>query len=182
MNEISTRCLMYPKKGSTIGAITAWFTQAIQALSDVIAKANQNFLVYCLIDILKMLQEHMRCSHVAGLEAIMIACDASIFHNVPADILKISAHIVKKWCTSFGLPYVTKVSHARLEVKFFDYTLTFLNRCYLLIVVIWCRKRMMAEVRVRLLRLMVVEVDRFCKKLLRLCRTLLIVKKVTSPK
>jgi uncharacterized ubiquitin-like protein YukD len=59
MNEIGVRCLPYPSKGSTIGAFTAWFTQEIQALPDAIAKANKNFLVYCLIGALKMLQEHM---------------------------------------------------------------------------------------------------------------------------
>jgi hypothetical protein len=57
MNEIGVRCLSYPKKGSTISAIMAWFTQEIQALSDAIAKANKNFLVYCLVGVLKMLQE-----------------------------------------------------------------------------------------------------------------------------
>jgi hypothetical protein len=64
MNDIGVRCLPYSKKGSTIGEITAWFTNEIQALLNAIAKANKNFLVYCLIGVLKMLQEHARCSHV----------------------------------------------------------------------------------------------------------------------
>jgi hypothetical protein len=164
MNEIGVRCMLYPEKGSTIGVITAWFTQEIQALLDAIAKANKNFLVYCLIGILKMLQEHTQCSHVARVEGIMSAYDAFIFDNVPADILKISARIVKKWWTSYGLPYVTEVSHFRAEVRFFDSVLAFLIWCCLLTVVIWCRKKMMAEMKLRLLWLMVVEVDRLRKK------------------
>jgi hypothetical protein len=164
MNEIGVRCLPYPEKGSAIGVITTWFTQEIQALPDAIAKANKNLLVYCLICVLKMLQEHMCCFHVAGLEAIMTACDASIFDNVPADILKISAHIVMKWWSCYGVPYVTEVSHVRPEVKFFDSELAFLIRCCLLLVVIWCRKRMMAGVRLRLLRLIVAEVGRLRKR------------------
>jgi hypothetical protein len=60
-----------------------------------------------------MLQEHAQCSHVSRLEAIMTACDASIFVNVPVDILKIPARIVKKW-SSYGLPYATEISCASL--------------------------------------------------------------------
>jgi hypothetical protein len=32
MNEIGAKCLPYPKKGSTIGNIAAWFAKEIQAL------------------------------------------------------------------------------------------------------------------------------------------------------
>jgi hypothetical protein len=80
----------------------------------------------------------------------MTACDASIFNNVHMDILKISVRIIKKWWTSYGLPYVTEVSRVGPEVKFF-FVLTILIHCCLLIVVIWSRKTMMAEVRLRLL-------------------------------
>jgi hypothetical protein len=73
MNDIGVMCLPYPKKGRTIGEITAWFTNEIQALLNAIAKTNKNFLVYYLIGVLKMLQEHARCSHVSGLENIMAA-------------------------------------------------------------------------------------------------------------
>jgi hypothetical protein len=44
----------------------------------------------------------------------MTACDASIFVNVPMDILKIPARIVKKWWSSYGLPYATEISCASL--------------------------------------------------------------------
>jgi hypothetical protein len=112
----------------------------------------------------------------------MTTCDASIFDDVPADILKISARMIKKWWSSYGPPYVTEVSHVRLEVKFFDSAMAFLIHCCLLIVVIWCMKRMMVEVRLQLLQLMVAEVDELRKKLLRLGKMLLSVRKVTSPK
>jgi hypothetical protein len=46
MNEIGMRCLPYPEKGSTIGMITAWLTQEIQALSNAIAKANKK--IWCI--------------------------------------------------------------------------------------------------------------------------------------
>jgi hypothetical protein len=104
VDEIGARCLPYPKRGSTIGDITMWFTKEIQALPSAIAKANKNFLVYCLVGVLKMLQKHAQCSHVDGLETIMAACDASIFNEVTEDIAKLSAHIVKKWWSSYGLP------------------------------------------------------------------------------
>jgi hypothetical protein len=61
LNEIGAWCLSYPRKGSTIGEVIAWFEKEIQALPDVIAKANKNFLVYCLIGVLKMLQGHAEC-------------------------------------------------------------------------------------------------------------------------
>jgi chromosome segregation ATPase len=54
LNEIGARCLSYPEKGSTIGEVVAWFEQEIRALPDAIAKANKNFLVYCLVGVLKM--------------------------------------------------------------------------------------------------------------------------------
>jgi hypothetical protein len=48
INDIGARCLLYPKKGSTIGEVTVWYTNEIQALPNVIAKATNNFLVYSL--------------------------------------------------------------------------------------------------------------------------------------
>jgi hypothetical protein len=56
---------------------------------------------------------------VAGLEAIMGACDASIFDEVQKEILKISARIVKKWWSSYGLPYVAEGFRIAPEVRFF---------------------------------------------------------------
>jgi hypothetical protein len=82
VNKIGTRCLPYPKKGSTIGNIVVWFTKEIRVQPSAIAKANKNFLVYCLIGVLKMLQEHAQCSHVDGLETIMAASNASILDEV----------------------------------------------------------------------------------------------------
>jgi hypothetical protein len=119
MNQIGARCLLYPKKGSTISEITVWFTEEIQALPNAIAKANKNFLVYCLVGILKMLQEHAQCSHMDGLETNMAVCDASIIDEVPDDIEKLSARIVK-WWSSYVLPYVIEVVHIESEVRLFD--------------------------------------------------------------
>jgi hypothetical protein len=107
VNEIGVRCLPYPRKGSTISKIFTWFDKEIQALPNAIAKANKNFLVYCLVGVLKMLQGHAECHHVDGLEAIMRSCDASTL-EVPNDIAKLATHIVKIWWSSYGLPYVTE--------------------------------------------------------------------------
>jgi hypothetical protein len=35
-----------------------WFDEEIKALPNEIAKANKNFLVYCLVGVLKMLHGH----------------------------------------------------------------------------------------------------------------------------
>jgi hypothetical protein len=134
VNEIGARCLPYPKRGSTIGDITAWFTKEIQVLPSAIAKANKNFLVYCLVGVLKMLQEHAECSHVDGLETIMATCDASIFDEVPEDIVKLSARIVKKWWPSYGLPYVIETVCIEPEVRLFDCLMQFVHYCCLLII------------------------------------------------
>jgi hypothetical protein len=83
----------------------------------VIAKVNKNFLVYCLIGVFKMLQEHASCCHIDGLAAIMNSRDASILNEVPDDIVKLSTHIVKRWWSSYGLPYVTKAFHVEPEVR-----------------------------------------------------------------
>lgn len=91
MNENGAQCLPYPEKRSTIGEIVAWFDKEIQALPDTIAKANKNFLFYCLIGVLLMLQGHAKCRHIDGLAAIMNSCDASILNEVPNDIAKLSA-------------------------------------------------------------------------------------------
>jgi hypothetical protein len=58
VNEIGVWCLSYPPKNSTIGEVITWFDKEIKALHDAIAMANKNFLVYCLIRVLKMLQGH----------------------------------------------------------------------------------------------------------------------------
>jgi hypothetical protein len=118
MNEIGARCLPYSEKGSRISEIMVWFAEEIQTLPDAIGKANKNFFVYCLVSVLKMLQEHARCSHVAGPETFMTACDGSIIDEVPADVTKIAAHIVKKWWSSYGLPYFTELFCVEPEVRF----------------------------------------------------------------
>jgi hypothetical protein len=107
----------YPKKGSTIGDITVWFAKEVHVLPNAIAKANKNFIAYCLFGVLKMLQELAQCSHVKGLEPVMAACDASIFIEVPEDVVKLSAPILKKWWSSYGLPYVIETVRLELEVS-----------------------------------------------------------------
>jgi hypothetical protein len=72
VNEIGVICLPYPEKVSTIGEITAWFNMEIQALLDVIAKANKNFLVYRLVGVLKMLQEHADASIWMGWKILWL--------------------------------------------------------------------------------------------------------------
>jgi hypothetical protein len=71
VNEINVWCLPYPGKGRTIGEIVELFDKEIRVLPNAIAKANKNFLVYCLIGVLKMLQGHAKCRHVDGLDDIM---------------------------------------------------------------------------------------------------------------
>jgi hypothetical protein len=51
----------FPGKNSTIGKIVAWFNKEIHVLLGAIAKANKNFLVYCLVGVLKMLYGHAKC-------------------------------------------------------------------------------------------------------------------------
>jgi hypothetical protein len=111
LNGIGVLCLAYPKKGSTIGDVVMWFEKEILALPDVIVKANKNFLVYRLIGVLKMLQGHAECHHIEGLGTIMNTCDASILDELPEDIGKLAAHIVKRWWSSHGLPSVTEGFH-----------------------------------------------------------------------
>jgi hypothetical protein len=54
-----------------------------------------------------MLYENAKCRHLDGLDAIMSSCDASILDEIPDEIARLSAHIVKRWWSSHGLPYVT---------------------------------------------------------------------------
>jgi hypothetical protein len=110
----------------------AWFTKEIQALLGVIAKENKNFIVYCLVGVLKMLQEHAQCPHVKGLEPVMAVCVASMFNEVPEDIAKLSARIVKKWWSSYGLPYVIETVHIEPEVRLFGCLVLFVRYCCLL--------------------------------------------------
>jgi hypothetical protein len=96
LNEISMRCLPFPEKGSTIVDAIAWFETEITTLLDAIAQANKNFLVYCLVGVLKMLQGHAKCHHIDGLGVIMNSCDASILDEVMDDIAKLFARIMKR--------------------------------------------------------------------------------------
>jgi hypothetical protein len=89
----------------------------ILTLPDVIAKANKNFLVYCRVGVFKMLQSHVKCHRVDGLDAIMSSCNASILDETPNDKVKLSARIVKGWWFLCGLPYVTEVFHIEPEVR-----------------------------------------------------------------
>jgi hypothetical protein len=119
MKKIDVRCLPYPGKSSTIGKVIAWFNKEIRALPSAIMKANNNFLVYCLAGVLKMLNEGVKCDHLDGLDAIMSSCDASILGEIPDHIAKIVVRIMKRWWTSHGLPYVTGAFRVELEVWIF---------------------------------------------------------------
>jgi hypothetical protein len=139
VNDIGVKCISYPEKGSTISEIVVWFTKEIQVLPNMIGKANKNFLAYCLVRVLKILQEHVGCRHVDGLEGIMTVCDASILDEVPEDIAKLLAHIVKRWWSSYGLPYVSKSFHIESEVKLLGSVL----QCLCVIVIYLCFCAMM---------------------------------------
>jgi hypothetical protein len=134
VNEIGAKCLPYPKKGSTIGDILAWFTKEIEAFASAIAEVNKNFIVYCLVGVMKMLQEHAQWSHVKGLEHVLVVCDASIFNEVSKDIVKLSARIVKKWWSSYGLPYVIETIHIEPDVRLFGFVLFY---SYVTAVYLW---------------------------------------------
>jgi hypothetical protein len=85
----------------------------------MIAKANKNFLVYCLVGVLKMLYEHGKCHHIDGLDAIMSSCNASILDEIPDEIARLTTPIVKRWWASHGLPYVTDTFCIKPEVRIF---------------------------------------------------------------
>jgi hypothetical protein len=110
------RCLPYPGKKSTISEIILWFDMKIEALPAIIAKANKNFLVYCLVGVLKMLYKNMNCHHLDGLDGIMSSCDASILDEIVGKIARLSACIMRRWWSSHGLPYVTDVFCIEPEV------------------------------------------------------------------
>jgi hypothetical protein len=80
-------------------------------------KTNKNILVYCLVGVLKMMQGHAKCHHIDELGSIKNSCDASILDEVSDDIAKLSACIVKRWWSSYGLPYVIEAFHVEPEVR-----------------------------------------------------------------
>jgi hypothetical protein len=47
----------------------------------------------------------------------MNSCDASILDEVPDDIAKLSTRIIKRWWSSYGLPYVTEAFRIELAVR-----------------------------------------------------------------
>jgi hypothetical protein len=116
VNEIGVQCLPYPIKNSIIGEVLSWFDKEIKVLHDAITKAHTNFLVYCLVGVLKMLQGHAQCCHLDGFDVIMSSCDVYILDEIPNDIAKLATCIVKRWLTSHGLPYVTNTLRVEPEV------------------------------------------------------------------
>jgi hypothetical protein len=64
-----------------------------------------------------MLQGHVKCRHIDGLGIIMNSCDAFILDEVPDDIVKLSTRIVKRWLSSYVLPYVTEAFRVDPEVR-----------------------------------------------------------------
>jgi hypothetical protein len=116
VSEIGVRCFPYPGKSSTTGEFIAWFDKEIQEMLNTIAKAKKNFLVYCLVGVLKMLHENAGCHHLDELNAIMSLCNASILDEIPNDIVKLIARIVKRWWTLHSLPYVIDTFRVEPEV------------------------------------------------------------------
>jgi hypothetical protein len=64
-----------------------------------------------------MLRGHVNYHHIDGLGAVVNSCDASILDEVPDDIAKLSTHIVKRWWSSYDLPYVTEAFHIKPIVR-----------------------------------------------------------------
>lgn len=103
VNEFGVKCLPYLEKNSTIGEVVGWFDKEIKVLSAAIAKANKNFICYCVAGVLRMLYENV-CGHVEGLQTIMASCDALILEDIPDEIGKPTSRIVRKWWAKHGLP------------------------------------------------------------------------------
>jgi hypothetical protein len=116
-------------------------------------KANKNFLCYCLIGVHRMLYKNTDCDHLDGLEAIMNSSDASLLSDIPDEIAKLSGHIVKKWWTSHGLPYVMDVFRVVPEVR------VFVVHCYVCrSLLFWscCRRELLTKVIPRSLEMALV--------------------------
>jgi hypothetical protein len=92
-----------------------------------------------------------RCCHLDGLQNIMSACDASILDEVLEDISKRSALIVKRWWSSYGLPYATGAFCIELEVSLFVFVSQYSCVSLLFVFALWCREKAVAEVRLELL-------------------------------
>jgi hypothetical protein len=71
------------------------------------------------VGVLKMLQGHAKCRHIDGLGAVMNSWDASILDEVLDNIAKLSACIMKRWWSSYGLSYVTEAFRVEPEVRLF---------------------------------------------------------------
>jgi hypothetical protein len=119
VNVIGVQCLPHLGKGSTIGEIVEWFDKEIQALPSTITKVNMNFLCYCLAGVLRMLRKNANYDHLEGLEVIMNSCDAPLLNDIPDEIAKLSGHIVRRWWSLHGLPYVMDIFRVVPEVRVF---------------------------------------------------------------
>jgi hypothetical protein len=91
MNDIGVRCLPYPRKNSTIRELIAWFETEIKALPQATAKANKNFLVYCIVGVLKMLQGPTQCRQVGGLVPYLVFMPKPCTHRMydPGSIVQL---------------------------------------------------------------------------------------------
>jgi hypothetical protein len=43
------------------------------------------------------------CEHIEGLQLIMASCEASIPEDLPPELMKLTARIVKRWWSEHGL-------------------------------------------------------------------------------
>jgi hypothetical protein len=104
IGELGGRCLDFPNTGGTIRRILDWFKGEVQALPDTFAEANQNITCFTVAGVLKRLVE-IGCKHMPELWKLAGSSNASLLHEIPADIRKIARKVVRRWWTHHWLPY-----------------------------------------------------------------------------
>jgi hypothetical protein len=117
-------------------SLTSTAPPEVSARSWVSTELDDDRVTYCVIlDSVPSESNSSSSGKISGSESILpsslpaqnlhVFVEIHLMTEVPEDIVKLSARIVKKWWSSYGLPYVIEIVRIEPEVRFFGFVLSY---------------------------------------------------------
>jgi hypothetical protein len=117
-------------------SLTSTAPPEVSARSWVSTELDDDRVTYCVIlDSVPSKSNSSSSGKISGSESILpsslpaqnlhVFVEIHLMTEVPEDIVKLSARIVKKWWSSYGLPYVIEIVRIEPEVRFFGFVLSY---------------------------------------------------------
>jgi hypothetical protein len=91
----------------------------VKSILATFTRANKNFACYTIVGVLRMLQEY-DCEHLPELHPFVASSDASLLDDIPSEVQKIVARLMRELWSQHGLSEVSRRVRREPEVVRFD--------------------------------------------------------------